>query len=51
MACPRCNCKVTYQFNRDDESPDDDRLERCAACGNVFDIDDHADEDDEQGGA
>lgn len=28
--------------------PGDDRLQRCAACGEVFDLDDHADEDDEE---
>lgn len=35
MACPKCGCKVTYEF--------DD-----AACGEVFDIDDHAEEDDDE---
>ncbi len=48
MACPKCGCKTTYQYNRgDDLEQDDDRLERCAACGEVFDIDDHADEDED----
>ena len=46
MACPACGCKETYQYDDEDE-PDDDRLQRCAACGTIFDIDDHADEDDE----
>jgi hypothetical protein len=32
-----------YQF--DDE---DDPLQRCAACGEVFDLDDHAEEDDDE---
>lgn len=49
MACPKCGCKVCYEFNGVDEydDPRDDRLERCAACGEVFDIEDHAPEDDE----
>lgn len=47
MACPACGCKVTYQFDDDDTGQDDYRLERCAACGKVFDIDDHADEEDD----
>lgn len=48
MACPNCGCKTTYQYDSgDDFSPVDDRLERCAACGQVFDIDDHADEEDD----
>lgn len=47
MACPKCGCKVTYQFNRDDDAPDDDRLERCAACGDVFDVNDHIDEEED----
>lgn len=28
-------------------APQDDRLQRCAACGEVFDLDDHAEEDDD----
>ena len=47
MACPNCGCKETYQFNSEDFGPDDERLERCAACSAVFDIEDHTDEDDE----
>lgn len=47
MACPKCGCKTVYQFDDEDE-PQDDRLQRCAACGEVFDLDDEADEDDEQ---
>ena len=54
MSCPACGCKETYQF--DDWGDDfgacaDDRMERCAACGAVFDIDDHAPEDDDHEGA
>lgn len=51
MACLNCGCKVCYQF--DDHLEDsaisggDDRLERCSACGAVFDIDDHAEEDED----
>lgn len=46
MACPRCRCKETYQY--DDEDAPDDYQERCAACGLVFDFEDHADEDDDE---
>ena len=44
MACPRCGCKETNHY--DDEDAPDDCLERCAACGVIFDIEDHADEED-----
>jgi hypothetical protein len=46
MACPKCGCKVCYQFD-DEDDPQDDRLQRCAACGAVFDIDDNAEEDED----
>ena len=46
MSCPNCNCKEVYQFD-DEEDPRDDRLQRCAACGEIFDLDDHAPENDE----
>lgn len=46
MACPRCLCKETYTYN-DEDAPDDDSWERCAACGLVFDIEDHAEESDD----
>ncbi|HET8762051.1 MAG TPA: hypothetical protein VFM12_01450 [Gemmatimonadales bacterium] len=47
MACPACGCKVHYQFNSEEGfTGDDERLERCAACGAVFDIEDAADDDD-----
>ena len=39
MACPKCGCKTVYQFD-DEEDQQDDRRQRCAACGEVFDIDD-----------
>lgn len=50
MACPACGCKETYQYDggvEDHEPGPAENLERCAACGTIFDIDDHADEDDE----
>jgi hypothetical protein len=48
MACPSCGCKVHYQFNSEDNfAGDDERLERCAACGAVFDIEDAADDEDD----
>lgn len=50
MACPKCGCKETYQFDGCDDDGcalgSDDRIERCAACGHVFDIEDHTYEDD-----
>lgn len=46
MACPKCGCKTVYQFD-DEDGPQDDRLQRCAACGEVFDLDDEAEEDDD----
>lgn len=45
MACPRCGCKEVYSY--DDDEGEDDRLQRCAACGVMFDLDDHAEEDDD----
>lgn len=49
MACPKCGCKVCYEFDRGDEDqPADDNMERCAACGHMFDIEDHADEDEDE---
>lgn len=48
MACPKCGCKTTYQYDDgDDCGMADDRLERCAACGAVFDVEDHAEEEDD----
>lgn len=47
MACPGCGCKETYCYEGDDMAGGDEQLERCAACGRVFDIEDHAEEDDD----
>ena len=47
MACPKCGCKTVYQYD-DEDDPQDDRLQRCAACGEVFDLDDHAEEDEDE---
>lgn len=49
MACPKCGCKETHHFDCSDEDHgmSDDRLERCAACGAIFDIEDHTPEDDD----
>ena len=48
MACPECGCKVTYQYDDGwDEMSSSDDLERCAACGHIFDIEDSAPEDDD----
>jgi hypothetical protein len=45
MSCPRCGCKVCYEY--DEEDAPDEFWERCSACGVVFHIDDHAPEDDD----
>lgn len=50
MACPKCGCKTTYPYGRDDGSDmviEDDERDRCAACGHVFYIEDHTPEDDD----
>lgn len=53
MACPKCGCKLHYQYDGgagwcdylgDGEIQTD--LQRCAACGEVFDIEDSTDDDD-----
>jgi uncharacterized Zn finger protein len=48
MACPACGCKVSYQYDEEEFGSGDERLERCAACGEVFDIEDSADEDNDE---
>ena len=47
MACPACGCKETYTYDDEDYGPADSNCERCAACGTIFDIDEHADEEEE----
>lgn len=47
MACPKCGCKETYSYVEDDILGIPDDQERCAACGNIFFFEDHADEDDD----
>lgn len=50
MACPKCGCKVHYQYCDGDftASADNEDLERCAACGNVFGSEDAADDEDDR---
>ena len=49
MACPACGCKETYQYDGwCDHSDDCDGMERCAACGVIFDVEDHAPEDGDE---
>lgn len=50
MACPKCGCKETYQYDHMEDCMivADERFERCAACGEVFDIEDAADDDDDK---
>lgn len=50
MACPKCGCKEVYGYNDDDEdicSADFENLNRCAACGEIFHLEDELDEDDD----
>lgn len=49
MACPTCGCKTTYQYDGAGEchGSSDEGLERCAACGHIFDIEDHTPEDED----
>lgn len=49
MACPKCGCKVTYQYDDSDEdlAASDERLERCSACGEIFDIEEQTPEDED----
>ncbi len=48
MACPKCGCKVSYEYCNgwDDESHAEEH-QRCAACRHVFYIEDSADEDED----
>lgn len=50
MACPNpeCGCKETYQYDDEDFGIGADDMQRCAACGHIFDIDDSADEEDDE---
>lgn len=50
MACPACGCKTTYCYDDEDYAPAGDQ-ERCAACGAIFDVDDHIPEDDADEGS
>lgn len=54
MACPKCGCKLHYQYDGgagwcdyldDDGCPPD--LQRCAACGTVFDSENSTEEEDD----
>ena len=45
MACPKCNCKVTYDYNYDDVDDRDYEMERCSSCGTVFYLMDAAEDD------
>lgn len=48
MSCPKCKCKETYCYDEGDDMPGgDERMERCAACGHIFDIEDALPEDDD----
>jgi hypothetical protein len=49
MACPKCGCKTHYQYDDGfDYGQSDEGLERCAACGEIFDAEDAAPEDDDE---
>jgi hypothetical protein len=47
MACPKCGCKTTYPYDDswDGEPGYNDDMDSCAACGNVFYIEDHDEEE------
>ena len=47
MACPKCGCKETYTYVEDDVIGLPDDQERCAACGHIFYIEDHAEDFDD----
>lgn len=50
MACPKCHCKTTYTYCRDDDIGcvvEDLERERCAACGHVFYTEEHEPENDD----
>lgn len=50
MACPKCGCKLHYQYDTGwDGEQQPENLERCAACGAVFDIEDSTDEEEDDG--
>jgi hypothetical protein len=47
MACPNCGCQTTYQYGNDDTFTDGLYcLERCAACGEIFDPETSIDDDE-----
>lgn len=46
MACPNCGCKVCYVYDDEIFGPYSESLDRCAACGHIFDIEDHTPEDE-----
>ena len=46
MSCPACGCKETYQYSDTEDFDINDELMRCAACGEIFDLQDEIEEDD-----
>jgi predicted nucleic acid-binding Zn ribbon protein len=47
MACPNCGCQVTYRYDNEDSIITMiEHLERCAACGEIFDVEMALDDDD-----
>lgn len=48
MSCPKCGCKVCYEYEDGDyATPSTPDMERCAACWHIFPIEDHIDEDED----
>lgn len=45
MACPKCGCKVTYQYDEDNVNSTP-FLERCANCGAIVVEEEALEEDD-----
>jgi len=48
MACPKCRCKETYQYDYNWDGLDStEDMERCSACGHVFGIEESLSEDED----
>lgn len=47
MACPYCGCKETYTYDDEDDGQSSENLERCSACRNIFDVEEHLPEEDD----
>lgn len=49
MACPACGCKTTYSYEDwDAAGPLNENMQRCVACGAIFDVEDELPEDEDE---